>query len=229
MSNEHSNNVIAEERKILVEEKKKRSAVRFDPKLVAVLALVVVSASVAAIMTLRSSSRRLDSDKAQVAAATIDLAAQTPGVLEELYVHPGDTVVANQQVARIGNELVKAKIAGEVISVQDNVGKLFNRGEAVVTMIDPTDLRVVVRIEEDKGLKDVGVGQLATFTVDAFGSKRYVGTVDEISPTSRSSAVAFTISDKREVKEFNVKIRFDGAAYPELKNGMSAKVSIFKE
>lgn len=220
---------MSQENKVLAEEKKIQAAVRFDAKIVAALTVVVIATAVAAVVMVRSSALRLVSDKAQISAATIDLAAQTPGVLEELYVHPGDTVKANEPVARVGNELVKAKIAGEIISTQDNVGKLFNRGEAVVTMIDPNDLRVVVRVEEDKGLSEVGIGQLATFTVDAFGGKRYVGTVDEISPTSRSSAVAFTISDKREVKEFNVKIRFDIAAYPELKNGMSAKVSIFKE
>ncbi len=229
MSQNDTKNVIEEERRILAEEKKILSVVRFDTKLVAILALVAVSAAVAAVMTLRSSSQRLDSDKAQIGASIIGLAPETPGPLEELYVHPGDTVAANAPVARVGNELVKAKIAGEIISTQQDLGKLFNRGEAVVTMIDPSDLRVVVRIDEDKGLKDVRIGQLAAFTVDAFGSKRYVGTVDEISPTSRSSDVAFTISDKREIKQFDVKIRFDAAQYPELKNGMSAKVSIFKD
>lgn len=214
---------------VLAEEKKVLKAVRFDAALVAVLAIVAISASIAAFVMLRSSHGRLDTDKAQVLAPSIDLAAQTPGALEEVFVRPGDTVQANAPVARVGNELVKAKVGGEVISVRDDIGKLFNRGEAVVTMIAPSDLRVVVRVEEGKGLKDVHVGQIATFTVDAFGSKRYVGTIDEVSPTSRESAVAFTISDKRETKEFNVKIRFDAASYPEIKNGMSAKVSIFKE
>jgi multidrug resistance efflux pump len=220
---------VQEQKQILEEEKKVLKAVRFDATLTAVLAVVAISAAVAAFVMLRASSRRLDIDKAQVLAPSIELASQTPGTLEELYVHPGDTVVANAPVARVGNELVKAKVAGAIIGVHDDVGKLFNRGEAVVTMIDPSDLRVVVRVEEGKGLKDVSVGQLATFTVDAFGSKRYVGTVDEVSPTSRESAVTFSISDKREEREFDVKIRFDAASYPEIKNGMSAKVSIFKE
>lgn len=222
MSNESNQKVLAEEKKVL-------KAIRFDAALIAVLALVAISAAVAAFVLLRANHARLDIDKAQVLAPSIDLAAQAAGTLEEVYVRPGDTVQANAPVARVGNELVKAKIAGEIISIHDDVGKLFNRGEAVVTMIDPSSLRVVVRVEEGKGLKDVHVGQVATFTVDAFGSKRYVGTVDEVSPTSRESSVAFSISDKRETKEFDVKIRFDVASYPEIKNGMSAKVSIFKE
>ena len=67
------------------------------------------------------------------------------------------------------------------------------------------------------------------FKVDAFGSKKYYGVVDEISPTSKESGIAFNISDKRETKEFNISVRFDNAAYNELKNGMSAKIWIYKK
>jgi hypothetical protein len=95
-------------------------------------------------------------------------------------------------------------------------------------MIDSTDLRVVGHLDEDKGLKDVQVGQLAIFKLDAFGGKKYLGVVDEISETSRESGVVFNISDKREVKQFDIKVRFDTDAYPELKNGMSAKIWISK-
>jgi len=38
----------------------------------------------------------------------------------------------------------------------------------------------------------------------------------------------FSISDKRESREFEVKALFDSQAYPELKNGMSARMWIEK-
>ena len=47
--------------------------------------------------------------------------------------------------------------------------------------------------------------------------------------TSRASGIAFSISDKREAKEFEVRIRFNVDDYPELKNGMSAKAVILKD
>jgi multidrug resistance efflux pump len=96
-------------------------------------------------------------------------------------------------------------------------------------MIKPDDLRVVAQIEEDKGLSEVTVGQRAFFTVDAFGSKKFDGIVDEVSPTSRQSDVVFNISSQRQEQEFNIKIRFDVNKYPELKNGMSAKSWIYKD
>jgi multidrug resistance efflux pump len=96
-------------------------------------------------------------------------------------------------------------------------------------MINPEDLRVVARVEENKGLSDIQIGQKAIFTVDAFGSKEYSGVVDEISPTARSGDVVFNISSTREQQEFDVKIRFSILDYPELRNGMSAKAWIYKD
>ena len=40
----------------------------------------------------------------------------------------------------------------------------------------------------------------------AFGSKEFSGIVDEISPTARTGDIVFSISSKREINEFNVKI-----------------------
>ena len=105
---------------------------------------------------------------------------------------------------------------------------LFNASQAVVTMIDPSELRVVGQVEEDKGLKDISVGQQAVFTVDAFGSKKYIGTVEQISPTSNQSGIVFNISDKQAKQSYDVKIIFDASQHPELKNGMSAKIWIYK-
>ena len=95
-------------------------------------------------------------------------------------------------------------------------------------MIDPEQLRVTGQVEEDKGLKDIKVGQTAIFTVDAFGSKKYSGIVDQINPTADSGDIVFNISNTRQENNFDVKIRFDSNQYPELKNGMSAKLWIYK-
>ena len=66
------------------------------------------------------------------------------------------------------------------------------------------------------------------FTVDAYGAKEYHGVVDSVSPTARTSDIVFSISDKREEKQFDVKVKYDIYAYPELKNGMSVKMWIYK-
>lgn len=176
----------------------------------------------------QSASSTIKIDKSSISTSIIGLSPTTPGPLEEIYVNEGDMVSAYTPVARVGDELIKTKISGIIISVNKNVGTIFAAGSPAVTMIDPSQLRVIGTIEEDKGLEDIKVGQMATFTVDAFKSKKYVGIVDEISSTSHDSGVVFTISDKRETKLFDIKVRFNPDKYPELKNGMSAKITIYR-
>jgi multidrug resistance efflux pump len=94
-------------------------------------------------------------------------------------------------------------------------------------MVDPSALRVVGEVQEDKGLKDMKVGQRVEFTVDAFGGKKFAGTIDEISPASQTSDVVFSVSDQRQEQNFDVKIKFDTAQHPELKQGMSAKIWVY--
>lgn len=165
-------------------------------------------------------------DTASISAPTIDLSPTSAGRLSAVYVNEGDVVPANTPVALVGTEVVKTKIAGLIISVTDTVGAQVSPSEPVVEMIDPSQLRVVGRIDETKGLAQIKVGDLVTFTVDAFGGTSFTGVVDEIAPTSNQSGVVFNISSQRQVQQFDVKARFDTSAYPQLKNGMSARMWI---
>ena len=72
-----------------------------------------------------------------------------------MYVNAGDMVTANEPVARVGDEVVEAQTAGEIVSVNNNIGQYMNTltGQGTVaTMIDPTQLRVVGNLDENKGL-----------------------------------------------------------------------------
>ena len=42
-------------------------------------------------------------------------------------------------------------------------------------MVDPTQLRVVGHLDENKGLNEVQVGDVAKFTVDTFSANTYYG------------------------------------------------------
>jgi len=176
----------------------------------------------------KNSSNQIYIEKGEISAPQIDLSAQVGGMLETLLVKEGDMTEKNQPVAQIGDEIVRSREDGLVIRVQDKIGKIFNRGEAVVSIIKPADLRILGTIGEDKGLKDIKVGQQVIFTADAYGSKEYQGFVDEVSPSSKDKGLAFSISDKRAVSDFVIKVRFSSEAYPELKNGMSAKIWVYK-
>lgn len=225
------NKLIEEEKQILNEIKKEEKTLKnIESKmwvLIALFALLIVS-SIASIAYWQISSKRIYTDKADIEAPNISLSPSATGVLQEVYVNVGDQINSNTIVAKVGNELIKSKSSGIVTKVDESIGKTINAGSEVVTVIDPNELRVVAHIDEDKGLSDISIGDQVNFTVDAFGGKTYQGIVDEISPTSRQNDIVFSISDKRETKVFDIKIRFDNETYKELRNGMSAKVWIYK-
>ena len=166
-------------------------------------------------------------ENSSIEAPIINLSSSTSGILSEVYVSPGDVIEDNTAVAKVGNEIILSKVKGVVVSVNHQEGQFFSAGSSIVSMINQKEERILGKIDEDKGLVDIKVGQLATFTVDAFGNKKFSGIVSEISPMSNQSGVIFNISDKREVKQFDVKIRFNSDVYPMLREGMSAKITIF--
>ncbi len=174
-------------------------------------------------------SNEIKIENSFVDAPIINLSPTTTGILDEVYVKVGQEIGPNTSVAKVGNETIMSKVGGIVVSVNHQEGQLFAPGSTVVSMINPFEERIVGKIDENKGLSDIKVGQVATFTVDAFGNKKFLGIVEQINPTSDQSGVVFSISDKRQVKQFDVKIRFDIKAHPEFKQGMSAKITIYKK
>jgi multidrug resistance efflux pump len=191
------------------------------------ISVLVIAAVAAGIIYWTVLSQRIYVDSASIEAPEITLSPSHAGVLEQLYVQPGDTVIANQTVAQVGDELIPSKIAGVIVAIDQKIGAQIAPGQPIVTMIDPDQLRVVGEVDENKGLSDMHVGDPVVFTVDAFGNTAFSGVVDEVSPTSKQSGIVFNISNQREVKQFAVKGRFDVSKYPQLKNGMSARMWIY--
>lgn len=165
-------------------------------------------------------------ENSQLEAPIVNLSPVTAGTLNALYVEAGDRVNANTQIALVGANTITTKEGGVIMHTPDALGGYFTPGMTVVSLVKTEAMKVVGSIEENKGLKDVAVGQRATFTVDAFPGKKYSGIVDEISATSEETGVLFSISDKRPIKKFTVTVRFNIAEYPELKSGMSAKITV---
>ena len=222
--------ILADEEKILTEVGEERKEIKKMSRAAMVFVLlgaVLVAGAVGGGIYWYVTSQRVYVDTAYVEAPLINLSSSHGGVLQDVLVNAGDTVPANTVVAQVGNDLVKTNIAGLIVNTNKQLGTLVNPGQTVVTMIDPNQLRVVGEVDEDKGLSQIKIGDPVTFTVDAFGSKQYQGVVDEISPTSQQSDVVFNISDQRPVEQFDVKVRYDITRYPELKNGMSARLWIY--
>ena len=207
--------------------------IRKSPAALGIIFIVILAASVAGLEYWQTQQSQIYIEKSSISAPIISLSPDIPptmtAVLDEVLVKEGDRVSKNKIVATLKDgSVIRAGTDGIVLSVSNVPGQVVSSATPVVTVIDPKELRVVGQVEEDKGLKDIKVGQKVMFTVDAFGSKEYQGVVDSISPTARSSDIVFSISDNREEQLFDVKVKYDIYAYPELLNGMSAKMWIYK-
>jgi len=214
------------------ENEKKPSSSGRGKLMVWVIGAIVVIGGVGAGLYYYVSSKTVNIDLSQIQAPLINLSPANSGVLQAMYVNPGDMVTANEPIALVGNQVVEAQTAGEIVTTNNNIGQYMNTmtGQGTVaTMIDPTQLRVVGNLDENKGLDNIQVGDSATFTVDAFSGQTFKGVVDEVAPTSEQSSVVFNISDQRPTNQFAVYVRFDPTLYPQLKNGMSAKIWVYKQ
>jgi len=191
------------------------------------IAVIVIFGFLIIFLFWQSEKNTILIENSDLEAPIINLSPTTPGVLNALYVKEGDRVLANSQIALVGSQIIYTKNEGIISYAPIVLGAYFSPGQIVASIVNDQEMKVIGQIEETKGLSDIVEGQRATFTVDTFPGKSYEGMVSEISPTSNDTGIVFSISDKRPIKKFNVKVQFNVTAYPELKNGMSAKITVY--
>jgi len=197
------------------------------PFIIAALIFLIIGGGAAGLAWWSVSQKTVYIDQSKIDAPEVTLSPTQGGALQHLYVSEGEVVPPGTVVAQVGVQLIKSTAGGLVIATHGDIGSQVAPGESVVDMIDPSSLRVVGELDENKGLDRIRVGDPVTFTVDAFGSQTFEGVVDEIAPTSNQSGVVFNISNQRQVQQFDIKAHFDIARYPQLKNGMSARMWVY--
>ncbi len=199
-----------------------------SPLVIGVLIILVAAGLYLGFNSWQVAQSRVYIDNSDISAPVISIGSEVPGVLQEVYVQAGETIAAGQPLFNVDGRIIPAKTSGLVTSVQNTPGQMVTSQSAVVQMYDPANLRVIGHIQEDQGLSSIQIGQKVVFTVDAFGSKQFTGTVENIGNLADQSSLVFSISDKRQEKQFDVTVAFDPAAYPELTNGLSAKMWVYK-
>ncbi|MFA6225649.1 MAG: efflux RND transporter periplasmic adaptor subunit [Methanoregula sp.] len=201
---------------------------RGNPWLLGGLLVLLILIAIAGLLYWNDVQSEIYIENSQITAPVISISPSTSGVIDLLYVSVGDHVRRNQVLAKVGDEVLSAKTDGVITGIEDTQGQRVTAMDPVISMIDTQKLRVIGRVQEDKGLKDLYPGQHVMFTVDAFPSSQYQGVVETVAPASRVGDIVFSISDKQQEQEFDAGVSYDVTAYPELKNGMSAKMWISK-
>ena len=197
------------------------------PWMRSLISFVVIFALLGAFLFWQLEKNTVLIENSNLEAPIINLAPSTPGVLNALYVKESDQAPANTEVALVGSQIISTQDGGIVAYAPNVLGSYFSPGQTVVSIVNVAEMKVVGQIEETKGLNKIKVGQRATFSVDAFSGRTYEGVVDEISPVSNDTGIVFNISDQRPIEKFDVKVRFNVSDYPELKSGMSAKITVY--
>lgn len=175
----------------------------------------------------QTKTARVSIDNSVIEAPDINIVPSTAGKLRDIPVHEGEQVEKGDALATIGSNVIRSDSDGIVTSINQDTGSSVSPAAPIMKMINPDHLRVDGTIDENKGLDQVKVGQVASFTVDAYPGKIFWGYVDEISPSAKATSVSFSISSERPTQQFEVYVRYDSHKYPQLKNGMSAKITVY--
>jgi multidrug resistance efflux pump len=162
-----------------------------------------------------------------VSAPLISLTSNTPGQLKKIYVSEGQHVSKGDPLALVGSETLYAFTNGVVSETNKALGATVNQQSSVIKLINLDDARIDGTIDENKGLNKIKVGQVVSFTVDALPGETFWGYIDEIGQSAKQTQTAFSISTERPTQQFDIYVRFDTKKYPEIKNGMSAKMTIY--
>lgn len=192
--------------------------------LISILILIIISAGY---LYFQKTRDRIFIDNSQVFAPIISIAPVTPGKLIDIKVTNGQKVKKGDAIATVGTETLHADTDGLIIMSNNQIGSIVTQQTPVIQMIQLPEMRIISTIDENKGLNEIKVGQAASFTIDALPDKTFWGYVDEISPSAKQTQLSFSISSERPTQQFQVYIRFNTDIYPDIKNGMSAKATIF--
>ncbi|HEX7042763.1 MAG TPA: efflux RND transporter periplasmic adaptor subunit [Patescibacteria group bacterium] len=199
-----------------------------NPKILKpILIVIIILATISGYYFYQIKQGRVFIDDSLIEAPIIAVAPSAPGKLLSTNVYEGQNVKKGDPLANVGSQTLYADTNGLVIMSNNQIGSLVSATSPVVQLINPIDLRVAGTIDENKGLSDIKVGQVASFTVDALPGKTFWGYIDEISPSAKTTQVAFSISSERPTQQFVVYARFNASDYPQIKNGMSAKMTIY--
>ena len=199
-----------------------------DPKILrALLVVFIIVALIAGYIFYELLRDRVPIEDSLIQAPIVTISPEVAGKILDLKVYEGEKVKKGDTLAIVGTSSLTAYQDGLIVSTDNAIGSIASAQTPVVQMINFADMRVTGTIDENKGLDKVKIGQAVSFTVDALPGTTFWGYVDEISPKAKQTQLQFSVSSERPTQQFLVYARFNAYAYPQIKNGMSAKMTVY--
>lgn len=190
-------------------------------------ALLIILLAVGTYAYAQMRTGRVFIDDSLVSDPIINVAPTAAGKLEEIDVYEGEHVKKGDILAVVAGSPLYAATDGLIIMANNQIGSIVSTTAPVAQLINVSDMRIAGTIDENKGLSDIKIGQVVSFTVDALPGQTFWGYVDEIAPSAKQTQLSFSISSERPTQQFVIYTRFDAKKYPAIKNGMSAKMAIY--
>src|SRR5581483_11484783 len=191
------------------------------------ITLGVVALSAFSIVFIALSSNKVSIDNSLIDGPITTVSPMSAGKLQEMDVYEGENIKKGDVIGIVGGQSYASDISGTVIMANNQIGSLISPQNPLAQIVDNSQMRVAGTIDENKGLKDIKVGQAVSFTVDALPGQTFWGYVDEIAPSAKQTQVAFSISSERPTQQFVIYAKFNSAANLAIKNGMSAKMTVY--
>lgn len=199
-----------------------------DPKVMRILIIIVVAVLfIGGFFVYEKTKDRVSIENSLVLAPIVSISPDAQGKILAIKVYDGERVRKGDDLATVGTKTLNAYEDGLVVSTNNAVGSLANPQIPVVSMINFSDMRIAGTLDETKGLNKIRIGQTVSFTIDALPGQTFWGYVDEISPTAKQTQLQFSVSSERPTQQFLIYARFNAYAYSQIKNGMSAKMTVY--
>ena len=191
------------------------------------LVLFIVISVMGSTLFFLKTNQRISIENSVISSPLIPLSTSLPGKLKTMNAIEGSKVKKGDALAIVGTEIIRPYTDGVVVETNKQIGAFVSPQIPIVKMINTNEMRVDGTIDENKGLNQIKIGQVVSFTIDALPEEKFWGYVDEIAESAKQTGATFSISSERPTQQFEIFARFDATAYPKIKNGMSAKMTVY--
>lgn len=199
-----------------------------NPIVIKIITALFIFFSVVGIVSFYlKTAERINIENSVVSSPIIPLSSSIPGKLKTITAIEGQKVKKGDAVAVVGTEIVRSYSDGIIVETNKQIGAFVSPQTPIVKMINTNEMRIDGTIDENKGFNQIKVGQVVSFTIDAIPEKIFWGYVDEIAESAKQTGATFSISSERPTQQFEIYARYDANSYPEIKNGMSAKMTVY--
>ena len=213
------------------EEKPAAPAKKKNGRMLAVMIALLAVIGIGITIFMLQRTPHVNTGNARVTTDLITVMAMTPGILERFTLYEGRAVHEGEILGWIQHgESFRSPVDGIVVNTNVTPGQYILPMTVLATIADTSNIHIQANIYETN-IQNVRLGQPASVTIDAFGSRRFSGYVSNISRINQVELVGmpvalFTGTFRRFTQNVPVRIHLTDDINLVYVLGASARVSL---